>query len=95
MSRVADPAEMLREAVSAARARHGSVKAAIGAVARLVGMPPRRVESAWWRQPARYDWREAEKIRAALAEQWARDAREFEARAALLRARITALETDA
>jgi hypothetical protein len=95
MSATADPAELLREAVAAERARKGSVKAAIAAVARACGLQPRRVESAWWRQPARYDWQEAEQIRAALAKQWAAEAADFEARAAQLRARLQSMETTA
>ena len=89
-----DPRELLREAVMAARARTGSVKAAVAAVARLVGMKPRRVEAVWWQEPVRLDWQEAERVRAAMAAQWAKEVADFEARAALLRARLASMESD-
>jgi hypothetical protein len=92
VSATADPRDLLREAVAAQRARTGSVKAAVAAVARLVGMKPRRIEAVWWGEPTRLDWEEAERIRAAAARQWQRDIAEAEARAALLRARLSAME---
>ncbi len=91
MSATADPLALVCEAVAAQRARTGSVKAAVAAVARLMGMTPRRIEAVWWGEPVRLDWQEAERIRAAAARQWQRDIAEAEARAALLRARLTAL----
>ena len=87
-----DPRELLREAVASHRAKTGSVKAAVAAVARLCGMRPRRVEAVWWQEPVRLDWQEAERVRAAMAAQWAREVAEFEARAADLRARLEAME---
>ncbi len=91
MSAAADPRLLLREAVAAQRARTGSVKAAIAAVARAMGLTPRRVAAAWWQENPCFDWVEAERIREAAAAQMQRDIAEAEARAALLRARLNAM----
>jgi len=87
----AHPLDVLRKTVEAERARTGSVKAAIAAVARAVGMTPRRVEAVWWREAVRLDWDEAERIRAMATRNWEREMAEAETRAALLRARLAAL----
>jgi hypothetical protein len=91
MTASCDPCDLLREAVAAERARCGSVKAAVAAVARAFGLKPRRVEAVWWGESTRFDWREAEQVRAAAAAQFQKEIADAEARAALLRARIDAL----
>lgn len=88
---VANPLDVLRDAVRAERLRTGSVKSAIAAIARLMAMTPRRVEAIWWGEPVRLDWEEATRIRAVAAQQWRREVAEAEARAALLKARLAAL----
>ena len=78
--------ELLRGAVEAERARSGSLKASIGAVARAMGLTPRRVQSVWWGQPVRIDWQEAERIFAALEKMRHQEIAHIEARLAALHA---------
>lgn len=83
-----NPADALRDAVAAERARLGSVKAAVAAVARQVGLTPRRVAAAWWGQAIALTWDEGERVLAAQERRAAQEIAELEARLAALRARM-------
>jgi hypothetical protein len=57
------PYDALRHGVQRARARHGSVKAAVAEVARRFAISVRKVESVWWGERLTIEWEEGERIR--------------------------------